>query len=519
VKEILMKGCIHFVLALLMGLGTVQAADFEIQSFDSTGKVTFDEVPGATGYRVEWASSLTGPWSTFETAAGALDHIATQGSGTITGQVPMAYRVLAATNWPEPAASCAYYTEELILPQTQSRSNLAAFLSSEHFTYDLDGWFFMGNLMETGMETNPGVFFISVQRIEQELSPQAGWGRAPLVFAVVGYNNEALGHYLVGGTATPDTWPLASVTSTPWKVEVNPTLQFPPQLTMELISGTMGVSGAVYQLTSDLPDLADTNGTPFQVDVWLQDRLGVVNQGHGTASFYPQFLTSPQRSRILQEFGGSVSDYLASTGDPMPCQGSLYYSIPLLDVIDFTITKGGSTLSSGSEGTLWMDYIVQSYDSQWAHILPTASWSFMAIRFPETNMAMTLFQMTNDVTGALPVAKLFSADSERTTNEARKAIHSWDIDEIEISVDTNSIWISPETTQQYAMVQHVLLGGDYTADLTLTMVRNNQEIVIWTKKGDPPTIKYEGEAKVEGTLDGDAISGWAFMELQPLGHL
>jgi hypothetical protein len=40
-------------------------------------------------------------------------------------------------------------------------------------------------------------------------------------------------------------------------------------------------------------------------------------------------------------------------------------------------------------------------------------------------------------------------------------------------------------------------------DLLITMVRTNQEIVVYTKAGKPPTIKYEGEAGIQGALGGE----------------
>ena len=51
------------------------------------------------------------------------------------------------------------------------------------------------------------------------------------------------------------------------------------------------------------------------------------------------------------------------------------------------------------------------------------------------------------------------------------------------------------------------------ADLTVRMARPDQEIVAGS------TIKYEGLATVEGTLDGKPVKGTAMVELQPVGHL
>ena len=101
--------------------------------------LTFNEIEGATGFRVEWTSALDEPWNTFSNVAVLSDYIPTLGGGVMTAQVPMVYRVFAETNWPEPTEKCAYYTDDLDFPQTQSANNLAKFMASEHFKYDLDG--------------------------------------------------------------------------------------------------------------------------------------------------------------------------------------------------------------------------------------------------------------------------------------------------------------------------------------------------------------------------------------------
>lgn len=85
--------------ALLLAFGGTTAGRAEglaIQSFDGTGKLTFNEVSTAETYRVEWAPSPNGPWTNFTGSAGAaLDLIVAQGSGIVTCTVPMCYRVVA----------------------------------------------------------------------------------------------------------------------------------------------------------------------------------------------------------------------------------------------------------------------------------------------------------------------------------------------------------------------------------------------------------------------------------------
>ena len=81
--------------AMLLAMGGTaagQAGDLAIQSFDGTGRLSFNEVSTALTYRVEWAPSPAGPWTnTWQ----ALARIAAYGAGSITCSVPMCYRVVA----------------------------------------------------------------------------------------------------------------------------------------------------------------------------------------------------------------------------------------------------------------------------------------------------------------------------------------------------------------------------------------------------------------------------------------
>lgn len=72
-----------------------QAQEFRIDSFDGSGRLSFETVSTATWYRVEWATSPSGPWMRFGDAAQGLDFILPTGSGSVTCSVPMCYRVVA----------------------------------------------------------------------------------------------------------------------------------------------------------------------------------------------------------------------------------------------------------------------------------------------------------------------------------------------------------------------------------------------------------------------------------------
>lgn len=409
-------------------------------------------------------------------------------------------------SWPAPPDGSTYYTESYDLPQTQDAAQLAEFMSSEHLEYDLDGWFFFGSLVNDFAPDDPGAFIISMQRIEVE---QNGT-KVPYVPAIIAYNDSSLGQYVYGGAQTVDMAPFVSVSSDPWKVTVSQAGQTGPLMTMSLQSGTMGAAGAEYRLTADVTDQL---GGKLQAEVLVRDRMGVVGQGYGTASFFPQFLTSDQQGQVEGPYGNSVGDYLKSTGDTMVNQGSFYYSTPLMDVERFTITRDGVVLSSGTAGTMWMDDIVQTYDQQAWDNLGSASWEFFSMMLPEEGVSLMVIQIKS-AAGTLPVATLFHTSGTRARNGALEGLYRWDTNEISVEAGQDSLWASPATGQQYAMVHQIHLGSKgSTADLTVTMARQNQEIVAGS------TIKYEGLAMVEGTLDGKPVKGTAFVELQPVGHL
>jgi formylglycine-generating enzyme required for sulfatase activity len=85
--------------ALLLAAGgtAARAEEFAIQSFDGTGRLSFNRVATAETYRVEWAPSPAGPWT--NTWAG-LSNIAQFATGSYTCSVPMCYRVVATVTNP-----------------------------------------------------------------------------------------------------------------------------------------------------------------------------------------------------------------------------------------------------------------------------------------------------------------------------------------------------------------------------------------------------------------------------------
>lgn len=114
--------------------------------------------------------------------------------------------------------------------------------------------------------------------------------------------------------------------------------------------------------------------------------MGIVGVGHGPCSFSVGGLTPDQATDINEHYNASVAEYLHETNHRMTNQGSYYYSAPLLEVTSFKIldaAQGNKVISEGDGGTLWMDYVVQSFQKKAWHTTKGSNWVFFAIQFPE----------------------------------------------------------------------------------------------------------------------------------------
>jgi formylglycine-generating enzyme required for sulfatase activity len=88
-----------FAMALFWIQVAVRADGLRVESFNGAGRLTFNEIPTATVYRVESAPAPGGSWTAASNGPVAITAVAT-GSGSVTCSVPMAvaqqfYRVVA----------------------------------------------------------------------------------------------------------------------------------------------------------------------------------------------------------------------------------------------------------------------------------------------------------------------------------------------------------------------------------------------------------------------------------------
>lgn len=143
-------------------------------------------------------------------------------------------------------------------------------------------------------------------------------------------------------------------------------------------------------LTADVLCLtAQANTKRLYAEITVVDRMGTVAVGLGPCSFSVQRLTHDQATAIKDNYNGSVAEYLQKSNDRMTNQGSYYYSAPLLEVKSFKILgQDGEVMSEGETGTLWMDYVIQSFNkSDWS-TTTGSNWQFFAIQFPEQSAAL-----------------------------------------------------------------------------------------------------------------------------------
>lgn len=87
-----MNAAVKGMAILLAGVLAAGADELVIQSFDTSGALTFNEVSNASAYRVEWAPAAGAAWTN---SWESLNNIPATGSGIVTASVPLVFRVVA----------------------------------------------------------------------------------------------------------------------------------------------------------------------------------------------------------------------------------------------------------------------------------------------------------------------------------------------------------------------------------------------------------------------------------------
>ncbi|MDT3738795.1 MAG: hypothetical protein RO257_04765 [Candidatus Kapabacteria bacterium] len=389
---------------------------------------------------------------------------------------------------PDTTLKYPFYTTELKLPQSQSPLLLSEFLTSRHLDYHQFGYNFCASLINNNETLG---FFIAIEYAE------GGAYRGGVGFS----QTEEDGYNWMGFTNTT-----VETTANPWSMTIVNPATSGSFVKIELTSGLMGSAGAVYKLTADV---SDSKGKRLKVDVRLNDPYGAINQGYGTTSIYPHYLTAVQRTMVMTQPYRTIDEYLAATGDTMSWQGAYYYALPLMDVTQYLIEYDGKTLS-GTIGKSWLDYFVKSYNAESIAMQDGAKWDWIAIQLPEINTAINVLDISSNVTGNLPFARLFNTEGGKTPNGAHNAAYSWGIDKIKIE-RIGEDWETPYH-QKYKMKYRITLeSATYPGELIVTMLRHNQAVSL------PEGSNYQGLGIVTGTLKGQAVNGRCWVEVQPVG--
>ena len=389
---------------------------------------------------------------------------------------------------PDKTLKYPFYTTELILPQSQSPLLLSDFLTSRHLDYHQFGYNFCASLINNNDTLS---FFIAIEYAEGE-GYRGGVGFSQTEEA--GYNWTGFYNSTV------------EISMNPWSMKLTNS-QIPQNFVkIELTSGLMGSAGAVYKLTADV---FDSKGKSLKTDVRLVDNYGAINQGYGTTSHYPHYLNDFQCTLVMNQPNKTIDEYLTATGDSMSWQGSYYYALPLMDVEQYSIEYDGKTLS-GTNGKSWLDYFVKSYNAESLAMQAGSKWDWIAIQLPDINTAINVLNISSNITGKLPLARLFNTDSEKTPNGAHNAAYSWGIDKIKVETIGDE-WATPYG-QKYNMKYRITLeSATYPGELTVTMLRHNQAVSL------PEGSNYQGLGIVTGTLKGQTVNGRCWVEVQPVG--
>lgn len=411
--------------------------------------------------------------------------------------------------------STLYYANEARLPQTSSPDNLARFLSYDQPGVSLQAYCFFGYLQDE--RSNRTAYFSLIQRLDQKVDASVDAPRAPFIMSGTGISRPGLGGFRVGGTlGAALIGNTISLTPEPWDLSVasdNAAGAVTPQniTRAKLLAGTFGQKGAQYQLSSHG---SDNLGRLMTTEIVVEDTMGFVSEGFGANAFLPNWLQPEQEDAIRRLHGGSVEKYLAATQDPLTGQGSYYYSAPFLNVIRFKVSydDNGEVVSEGTDGLLWMDVVYQTFDNEGIDIVKDATWSFFIMQFPQQQKALMTTLVGTKVSD-YRVSSLFSMDAPRNSNGVLEPEHRWNLQDIEMRPVPGSEWISPDSAEIYYTQYRITLTGERTADLTVTMAWNDQEVSAGTR------YVYEGLGDVSGVLDGEQVRGTAWLEMQPIGTL
>lgn len=335
----------------------------------------------------------------------------------------------------------------------------------------------------------------------------------------------------VDGLALPDLPPTTatadvSIGYQPWSIDVAGTTGTEPEtISMTAISGAPGAVGTTYELTAVLATgyAGQSTTEPTTFTAVVKDPTGIVQWGYGPNGFFPLWMfdgtpvngiaTNDQRDAIMNDFGGDIGAYLTATNDPMTGQGSQYYSMPILNVEQWSVTRGESYVGGGTSGTLWFDNLTETYNETADYIVRNGyQWTEFSMMLPDTGQGLLLAKTSQADVGDLYYAMLAGAGSAQNTNGTLAPTANWPQAAIKVEAVPGSEWTSPQSCYVYTLADHVTLAavdGRPAVDVVFSAVDHPYQEI--DALGRPV---YEGLFSYSGTIDGQAVSGKAWGEIQ-----
>lgn len=418
---------------------------------------------------------------------------------------------------PAPGSADAYYSATADLPMARSALGLRRFLSTTQPQYDEQSYVWWGALVDYDGTRN--AVAVEMQRNDKLID---GFIPVPEVDAAILYNQGDDPGYAIGGLGgLPELTTPVTFTSSPWtaRVESFTPGQQPDFIDIRVVAGQFGRRGAVYEFTTSVPNLAPTAPVGERITTYIRakDVFGIQQWGYGPSGYIPMWIFSAQRAQIMDDFGGSVGDYLEATGDPMLGQGTYYWTEPLLQVQRFKVSINGRVVSAGDEGWMWLDNVERSFNAQAQEIVNgKVSWQEFSIMIPSSRTSLKVGYTKQALVGTYPYASMVSPDSAKARNGAWAPAATWPLQAIHMRPIKGSEWTNPVTGNTYYLKQRVELDrypGGPRASFVVTSSIPDQEAVVLGR------AVFEGLFRVTGTIDGEPVSGWAWGELQPASTL
>jgi len=169
-------------------------------------------------------------------------------------------------------------------------------------------------------------------------------------------------------------------------------------------------------------------------------------------------------------------------------------------------------VSQGTGGLLWMDVVYQTFDHAATEVVKDSTWAFFIMQFPEQQKAIMTTLVGTKVSD-YRVSSLFGMGAQKNANGVLEPEFRWNLQDIKMEPVPGSQWASPASGEIYYTQYKIKLTGEHSADLTITMAWNDQEVNAGRR------YVYEGLGHVTGTLDGISVNGSAWLEMQPIGKL